>query len=660
MATSLYSAGFDIASLSESVDLECKLASGGIPKSIWETYSALANTRGGDILLGVEENPTGNFKVRGVDDPQKLIQDFWNTVHNTSKVSHNLLSDSDVQIVTIQNKSIISIQVRQARREERPIHIGPNPMTGTYLRKNEGDYKATEEQVRRMIAERVEDARDARVLEHFTVNDLDLDSVSAYRNRFSAVRPGHLFVDLALPEFLQKIGAYATDRERGVSGITVAGLLMFGTSSTIREVLPNYMVDYQERPEAKAEKRWVDRLAPDGSWSGNLYDFFRRTYQKLTDGLKIPFQLIGGQRVEDSPQAEALREALVNTIIHADFTGRVSVLVVKRPDMYGFRNPGKMRIPLELAIAGGNSDCRNRKLQVMFQLVGYGDHAGSGIPKIYSNWQSQQWRKPLLYELDDPEQTLMELRMESMFPEEAIHMLQHKLGSAFSELPELERLILVTTASEGMSHHARIKELCTEHPVDISKALTSLVRSGLLETEGVKRGMTYYLPGANKDTSEPFSSSPLRAQGSDPETTQPSMPRPPYAHEVNLGHKEINPGHSEASSGHNESDSGHSDGVITPVIEQQPSLESMRTALNELLQGEALPKRMAPAKMRKILVDLCANRFVTIKDLAALLNRSEDSLRKNYLNPMVDEGLIHRKHLAPNHPRQAYTSTFGN
>ena len=74
----------------------------------------------------------------------------------------------------------------------------------------------------------------------------------------------------------------------------LAGLLMFGRAEVIRDALPHYMVDYQERPEAKAEKRWIDRLVPDGSWSGNLYDFFRKVYQKLTVDLKVPFQLQAG------------------------------------------------------------------------------------------------------------------------------------------------------------------------------------------------------------------------------------------------------------------------------------------------------------------------------------------------------------------------------
>lgn len=62
-----------------------------------------------------------------------------------------------------------------------------------------------------------------------------------------------------------------------------------------------------------------------------------------------------GQRQDDTPVHEALREALVNTLVHADYTGRISVLVVKRPDMFGFRNPGGLRLPIEQVIRGGKA-----------------------------------------------------------------------------------------------------------------------------------------------------------------------------------------------------------------------------------------------------------------------------------------------------------------
>ena len=450
----------DLSSLAESVDLECKAAQGRdgqgeLPDDFWKSYCAMANCDGGVIWLGIQEKPRGQFRALGLADPEKVRKALWDNLNNRKQVSVNLLTEQQVQPTSIDGKTVLRIEVPRAARQVRPVHVGINPLGGTYLRRYEGDYLADDEAVRRMLAERVEDSRDERILKGFDFSDLDMDTVAAYRNRFTAVKPGHVWSDLPVPEFMERIGAFGKNREEGYTGLRLAGLLMFGRAEVIRDELPNYMVDYQERAEAKAERRWDDRLIPDGSWSGNVYDFFRKVYQKLTSDLKVPFQLQDGQRIEDTPVHEALREALANTLIHADFSGRVSVLVVKRPDMFGFRNPGLMRVPLAQAVIGGTSDCRNRRLQTMFQLVGYGDHAGSGLPKIYHNWAGQHWRRPVLYELREPEQTLMELRMSSLLPAQAVAELEEHMGDKFSGLPQLERLALVTAATEGMVQQDR-------------------------------------------------------------------------------------------------------------------------------------------------------------------------------------------------------------
>ena len=110
--------------------------------------------------------------------------------------------------------------------------------------------------------------------------------------------------------------------KRDVEGLTAAGLLMFGTSETIRDEFPNYALDYQERDERAAE-RWVDRLTTDGTWSGNLLDFYRSTWKKLTTGMKVPFRIVDGRRRDETSAHVALREALVNAIVHADYTGSI-------------------------------------------------------------------------------------------------------------------------------------------------------------------------------------------------------------------------------------------------------------------------------------------------------------------------------------------------
>lgn len=75
--------------MGEHSELECKLAKGGLPKDVWETYSAFANTKGGIILLGIEENNGVFSPVKGVD-VVKLQKAFWDHI-NSKQVSVNIL-----------------------------------------------------------------------------------------------------------------------------------------------------------------------------------------------------------------------------------------------------------------------------------------------------------------------------------------------------------------------------------------------------------------------------------------------------------------------------------------------------------------------------------------------------------------------------------------
>ena len=506
-----------------------------------------------------------------------------------------------------------------------------------------------------MLAERVEDSRDERILKNFDFGDLDSDTVASYRNRFAAVKPGHVWTDLAVPDFLERIGAFGKNREDGSTGLRLAGLLMFGRAEVIRDALPHYMVDYQERAEARAERRWVDRLVPDGSWSGNVYDFFRRVYQKLTADLKLPFQLQEGQRVEDTPVHEALREALVNTLIHADFSGRVSVLVVKRPDMFGFRNPGLMRVPPELAQVGGNSDCRNRRLQTMFQLVGYGDHAGSGIPKIYRNWAGQHWRRPALYQVPQPEQTLMELRMTSLLPAEAVAELEARFGARFAALGELERLALVTAAADGVLNHARLREMSTDHSTDITKRLSRLVRDGFLVPDGIGRGMVYCLPWQTKAGFR----SELEAGGD----TDAGLGLALGAKTPELGAltPELGASTPELGTATPELElqaPGSTSGAVPLVVSALSALTPEALArLQQVAQPISSRRRAAPDQVRATVLALCDGQFIGLRVLAALLGRRDQNgsdLRRRILNPLVQQGLLLRAYPRANDPRQAY------
>ena len=62
-------------------DFEAKEATSELPKNIWETVSAFANTSGGWIVLGIKQNGK-KFEISGVDNAEKLEQDFQGTLRS--------------------------------------------------------------------------------------------------------------------------------------------------------------------------------------------------------------------------------------------------------------------------------------------------------------------------------------------------------------------------------------------------------------------------------------------------------------------------------------------------------------------------------------------------------------------------------------------------
>ena len=67
------------------------------------------------------------------------------------------------------------------------------------------------------------------------------------------------------------------------------------------------------------------------------------------------------------------------------------------------------------------------------------------------------------------------------------------------------------------------------------------------------------------------------------------------------------------------------------------------------------PRIKDKGELQRIILEICSKRYISLTVLSQLLNRSSDSLRKHYLNPMVKNGdLIRAYETKPNHPNQAY------
>ena len=385
--------------------LEIKKAKGGLPNSLWETYSSMANCYGGIIILGITENTDGSFVTTGLQNADKMKKDFWDTVNNPTKVNINLLMDEDIETYDIDGNVIMVIHVPRARREQRPVYINNNIWSGTYRRNWEGDYHCTKAEIKAMLRDEPEETMDMMVLEDFSLSDLNEETIQGYRNYHVAVRAGHVWEKLPKEEYLERIGAAGRLKNDNVLHPTVAGLLMFGEEYRIVRYFPEFFLDYREVLDSSI--RWTDRIqSSSGDWTGNLFDFFFRVYNKIIKDVEKPFALDGVTRVEDTPVHKAIREALANCIVNTDFYIPRGIVIFKEQNQIVFQNPGSIRTGKKQMLHGGISDPRNKAIMKMLNLLAIGERAGSGVPDIYSVWESKGWKEPVVEEQYNPDRTI--------------------------------------------------------------------------------------------------------------------------------------------------------------------------------------------------------------------------------------------------------------
>ena len=498
----------------ERISFECKKAENNIPKSVWETYSSFANTIGGIIVLGITENvkfvgEANHFEITGITNPQKLRKEFFDTL-NSNKVNRNILTDSDVEIIDYEGVPLMCITVPQADYRQRPIYLNGNMMNGAFKRNYEGDYHCTEEDVKAMIRDANDSGNDGILIEHYNIDDIDSATLNAYRNRFRTANPDHIWNDYDDKDFLLNIGAYIRDRNTKREGLTLAGLLVFGKGLSIRERFDNIRMDYLDFTNLEEESRWSDRLTYDGRWENNLYNFFMRVLSKLISDIKRPFSLKGMERNDDSLLHKAIREALTNLIIHADYMLTGVLKVEKYDNRFVFSNPGSLKIPVVDIYEGGHSKARNPHIQAILRMIGFGENIGSGFPTILEACKKENWRRPLLEERPDLHLVELTLSMVSLISAESETQLLELYGNDYKETEKEEQLILATALNEGVIANNTIQLLLDKNPLEAGKLLYALVAKNMLLSTNKGRWTTYSI---NEKYSQGVENSRSKTQG---------------------------------------------------------------------------------------------------------------------------------------------------
>lgn len=396
---------FDMTAFSsyrEGNRLEAKEASRELPKSIWETYSAFCNTQGGIILLGVRETPSHELIPVGCDNPDAVMRDFWNTVNNKTAVSANVLSNDDVVERDVRGMRIIEIHVPRAPHKSRPVFIRDNPLHGSFRRNGEGDYHCSSDEVRAMMRDAGSDNAGSTCLEEMGLESICAETLGRFRDELELRRHGHPWARLGNDDLLLRLGAVARGSDSELHP-TRAGLLVFGWEYEIVREFPFFFLDYRE---TSGSNRWEDRLcSSEGTWSGNLFDFWLKGSRKLVEDLKVPFAVTGNLvRTDETPLHLALREALTNCLLHADYDATSPVAIVRGRDAVSFSNPGTMLVPPDVAFCGGSSQTRNPAIARILSLAGIGEKAGSGFDAMFAGARWAGLRRPTLAEIFAPDQ----------------------------------------------------------------------------------------------------------------------------------------------------------------------------------------------------------------------------------------------------------------
>lgn len=594
--------------IEENFEIEFKSAENGFPKDLWKSYSAFANTNTGVIVLGVKEERS-RFYFEGLSEEQlnKYQKNFWNNCNNPQVVSKNLLSNEDVKILDFKDKRFLAIRVPFASRTERPVYLTTNPFGNTYKRNHEGDYRCTDEEVKRMLADSSSTLnRDGVILEGFTIDDLDKVSIRQFRQLFSSSKGSHPWLALEDLDFLKKIGAYRVDRKSREEGITLAGLLMFGKEDGIKnqDIVPNYFPEYREKLITDNNVRWSDRIYPDGTWECNLFQFYLKVWPKLIATLPKPFQINKDERIDDAPTHIAIREAFVNALVHTDYSVSGNILVELDTEKFVFTNPGTLLVSIHQYYAGGISECRNPSLQQMFMLIGRAEKAGSGVDKIMSGWKSSHWRRPFLELYNRPDRVRLTLPMFSVIPQNILEALKVYFSNVEFLSPD-ELTTLSFALIEGSISNQRLQYALNMHSADITGLLKKLCEQEYLESDSKGRWTTYKL-----------------------------KPKVDTSYKVDTLSK----------SGDNQKD------LTSKVDTLKPKVDTFDLKVET--------KRLNREELEQLIMTVCEGRYVKMEQVAHEIHRSVDYLKNKIFPKMIkDKKLIKKYPYTHNHPDQGYKTS---
>lgn len=254
--------------------------------------------------------------------------------------------------------------------------------TNWYNNQESYNIKATNEEIAAMYRDQSFGTKTSELIPDSSVDSLSMVSVKRYMEYMGRFNPTVAYNRLSAVEFLQKVQVLVDEK------VSYAGLLFFGKQDEILKHFADFRIDFLEIPGSSyqdAAVRFTYRLAEQE----NLWEYYFALFERLGQKVDQPFEMSAqGFAVGDFPHIEALREALVNFLMHADYFSPLKSRIRIFTDRIEFMNPGCFPKPVAELLKADISLPRNPVIAKLFRLVRLAENVGFGFDKMIGGWQT--------------------------------------------------------------------------------------------------------------------------------------------------------------------------------------------------------------------------------------------------------------------------------
>ena len=328
---------------SETIELKSSVVA-----DLCKEVIAFANTKGGTLYIGVEDNGT----VIGVDSADRVTLQINNMVRDSIKPDITMFVHYETQVIN--DKQIIAVTVQEGT--DRPYYLGSKGLkpSGVYVRNGTSTDPASDTAIRKMIKETDGDS---------------FETMRSLEQNLSFQTAEAQFAKRKVPYDAAKMQSLGMVSSDGIYS-NVALLLSEQCPSTIKAATfaGGDQIVFQDRREFT------------GSLFQQMEDLY--AYLDLHNQTKATFEGLYRTDTKDYPE-DALRETLMNSLVHRDYSFSASTLVSIYDDRIEFVSVGGLPAGITLDdIMLGLSVCRNPKLAAIFYHLQLIEAYGTGMPKI--------------------------------------------------------------------------------------------------------------------------------------------------------------------------------------------------------------------------------------------------------------------------------------